>query len=223
MCGRFSRTSPAEVIVERFGVTTRAPVDLRPRYNVCPGEDVAAVVEHEGDRRLGPLRWGFPPRSQINVRCESVARASAFRDAFRRRRCVVVADGFFEWQSVDSLKQPHFFRLTSQQPFGLAGIWQRPSGGDAPPGAAILTCAANSLVAGVHDRMPVMLSPEGCWGWLDPKADASALERLLRSFPSEAMEGYPVSALVNSGRHDSPDCLRPIGGALRLVPPQAPG
>src|SRR5262245_40780802 len=103
MCGRFSRTSPAEVIVERFGVTTRGAVDLRPRYNVCPGEDVAAQIEHAGDRRLGPLRWGLPTRSQINVRSESVGRASAFREAFRRRRCVVVADGFFEWRSVDSL------------------------------------------------------------------------------------------------------------------------
>jgi putative SOS response-associated peptidase YedK len=221
MCGRFSRTSPAEVIVERFGVTTRAAVDLRARYNVCPGEDVAALIEHQGDRRLGPLRWGFPPRSQINVRSESVARASAFRDAFRRRRCVVVVDGFFEWRSADSLKQPHFFRLTSHQPFGLAGIWQRPPGGELPPGAALLTCAANSLVACVHDRMPVMLTPDDCGRWLDPRAHPTALESLLRSFPSETMEGYPVSALVNSGRNDSPDCVRPIGGRLRLVPPQA--
>jgi len=223
MCGRFSRTSPAEAIVERFAVTTRAEVDLRPRYNVCPGEDVAALIEHEGDRRLGPLRWGFPPRSQINVRSESVARASPFRDAFRRRRCVVVADGFFEWRSVDSLKQPHYFRLASRQPFGLAGIWQRPPGGASLPGAAILTCAANSIVAGVHDRMPVMLTPDDCGHWLDPRADPSELESLLRSFASEAMEGYPVSALVNSARNDSPDCVRPTGGALRLVPPQGLG
>jgi putative SOS response-associated peptidase YedK len=211
------------VIVERFGVTTRAAIDLRPRYNVCPGEDVPALIEHEGDRRLGPLRWGLPPRSQINVRSENVARASAFREAFRRRRCVVVADGFFEWRSVDSLKQPHFFRLTSHQPFGLAGIWQPPPGGASPPGAALLTCAANSLVAAVHDRMPVMLTPDDCGRWLDPRADPSALESLLRSFPNETMEGYPVSALVNSGRNDSPDCVRPIGGRLRLVPPQTLG
>jgi putative SOS response-associated peptidase YedK len=211
------------VIVERFAVTTRAEVDLHPRYNVRPGEDVAALIEHEGDRRLGPLRWGFPPRGQVNVRSESVALASAFRDAFRRRRCVVVADGFFEWRSVDSLKQPHYFRLASRQPFGLAGIWQRLPGGASPPGTAILTCAANSLVAGVHDRMPVMLTPDDCRHWLDPRADPSALASLLRSFASEAMEGYPVSALVNSGRNDSPDCVRPIGGTLRLVPPQALG
>jgi putative SOS response-associated peptidase YedK len=218
MCGRFSRTSAAEVIFERLGVTTRAAVDLRPRYNVCPGEDVAAVIEHEGDRRLGPLRWGLPPHGRINVRGESVARAPAVREAFRRRRCVIVADGFFEWWSVDSVKRPHFFRLTSHQPFGLAGIWQRPQAGQ-PPGAAILTCAANSLVAEVHDRMPVMLTPDECDRWLDSGADPAALESLLRPFPGEAMEGYPVSTQVNSGRNDSPDCVRPIGGTLRLVEP----
>ena len=223
MCGRFSRTSPAEVLIEHFDVTSRAAVDLRPRYNVCPGEDVAMLIEHDGDRRLGSLRWGLPPRNQINVRGESVALHPAFRDAFRRRRCVIVADGFFEWRRIDSTKLPHYFRLGSHRPIGLAGIWQRPPGGVAPAGAAILTCAANAIVAAVHDRMPVLLGPDDCRRWLDHATEPRALQELLRPFPSEAMEGYPVATLVNSARHDSPDCIRPTGGTLRLVPPQAGG
>jgi putative SOS response-associated peptidase YedK len=218
MCGRISRTSPAEVIVEQFGVTSSAVVDLRARYNLCPGESVAALIEHGGDRRLGSLRWGLPPRGQINVRSEGLARRPAVREALQHRRCVIFADGFFEWQTVDSARLPHFFRLASRRPFGLAGIWQRGPDASAPPGAAILTCVANALVSTVHDRMPVMLDPDDCRRWLDRDAGAAALQALLRPFPSEPMEAYPVSVLVNSARNDSPDCIRPTGGKLRLVP-----
>jgi putative SOS response-associated peptidase YedK len=218
MCGRITRTSPAEAIVERFGVTSSAAVDLRPRYNLCPGENLAAVVEHGGVRRLGSLRWGLPPRGQINVRSEGVGRRPAVREAFRLRRCVIVADGFFEWRTIDSTRKPHFFRLLSGGPFGLAGIWQRGPSAESPPGAAILTCAANALVGEVHDRMPIIFDPDDCRRWLDRGADPVALQSLLRPFPNEAMEAYPVSTLVNSGRNDSPDCIRPVGAKLRLVP-----
>jgi putative SOS response-associated peptidase YedK len=193
-------------------------VDLQPRYNLCPGENLAAVIEHGGDRRLGSLRWGLPPRGQINVRSEGVARRLAVREAFRLRRCVIVADGFFEWRTIDSTRRPHLFRLVSHEPFGLAGIWQRGPGEGSPPGAAILTCAANALVAEVHDRMPIILDVDDCRRWLDRGADPVALQTLLRPFSSEAMEAYPVSALVNSARNDSPDCIRPVGAKLRLVP-----
>jgi putative SOS response-associated peptidase YedK len=218
MCGRITRTSPAEVIVERFGVTSSAAVDLRPRYNLCPGENLAALIEHGGDLRLGSLRWGLAPRGQINVRSEGIARRPAVREALRLRRCVVVADGFFEWQTIDSTRRPHFFHLRSVGPFGLAGIWQRGPGAESSPGAAILTCAANALVAEVHDRMPIILDADDCLRWLDRGADPLALQSLLRPFPSEGMEAYPVSTLVNSARNDSPDCIRPVGAKLRLVP-----
>jgi putative SOS response-associated peptidase YedK len=217
MCGRFSRTSPAEAIVEEFAVTSIAEVDLRPRYNLCPGETVAALVQHASARRLGTLRWGLPPRGAINVRSESAARR--FRDAFRRRRCVIVADGFYEWRTEGSVKTPHFFRLVSRRPFAFAALWERLGDAHGTPGAAILTCPPNEMVAAIHDRMPVMLTGEASARWLESgEHDLARLAELLRPFPADQMEVYPVSPLVNSGRNDSPECIRPAGGALRLVP-----
>jgi putative SOS response-associated peptidase YedK len=217
MCGRFSRTSPAEVIVEEFAVTSTADVDLRPRYNVCPGETVAAVAQHAGERRLGPLRWGLPPRGQINVRSESAAKR--FGDAFRRRRCLIVADGFYEWCTDGSVKTPHFFRLVSRRPFAFAALWGRSAATHAVRCAAILTCPPNEIVAAVHDRMPVVLTGEACARWLEPgEQDLGRLADLLQPFPADQMEAYRVSPLVNSGRNDSPECIRPAGAPLRLVP-----
>ena len=217
MCGRFSRTSPAELIVEEFCVTSPADVDFRPRYNVCPGETVVAIAQHADDRRLGALRWGLPPRGQINVRSESAAQR--FRDSFRRRRCLIVADGFYEWRTEGSVKTPHFFRLVSRRPFAFAAFWERSRDAQAAGGAAILTCPPNEVVAAVHDRMPVVLTGEACARWLEPgEHDLARLAELLRPFPAEQMEAYPVSPLVNSGRNDSSECVRAAGAPLRLVP-----
>ena len=219
MCGRFVRKSPTEVIIADLGVTEPAAVDLPPRYNVCPGEEIAAVVAHAGGRRLGTLRWGLGARRQINVRSEGVLGIEAFRTALLRRRCLIPADGFYEWQRRDGAKIPHFFRLASQRPFAFAGIWSRdaPSG---PSGAALFTCAANALVAPVHDRMPVILDPSTHARWLDPTLDDPRLLRdLLRPLPDFALESYPVSSFVNSAKNDSPECIRRADAPLRLVDP----
>jgi putative SOS response-associated peptidase YedK len=217
MCGRFTRTSPAEAIVDEFAVTSIADVDLRPRYNLCPGETVAGIAQHEGERRLGALRWGLPPRGAINVRSESAPRR--FLDAFRRRRCLIVADGFYEWRNEGPVKVPHFFRLISGRPFAFAALWERWGAAHAAPGAAILTCPPNEIVARIHDRMPVVLAGEACTRWLEAgEHDSRQLAELLRPFPADQMESYPVSSFVNSGHNDSPECIRPAGGALRLVP-----
>ena len=212
MCGRFSRSSPRDVIVEHFAVKSVAAIDLEPRYNVCPGETVAAVVDTAEGRRLGGLFWGLGSRGQINVRSESVARHPAYRDAFDRRRCLVVADGFYEWRrDAGGKKTPYYFRLRSGRPFAFAGIWSR---GDAAatPATAILTCPPNEVVASVHDRMPVILVDEACDRWL-ARADSD----VLRPFPATSMESYAVSPLVNSAGNDSPDCVRAAEGPLRLV------
>jgi putative SOS response-associated peptidase YedK len=217
MCGRFSRTSPAEAIVDQFSVTSIADVDLRPRYNLCPREMVACIAQHGGERRLGELRWGLPPRGAINVRSESAARR--FLDAFRRRRCLIIADGFYEWRTEGARKVPHFFRLTSRRPFAFAAIWERSRDAHATPGAAILTCPPNEIVAPIHDRMPVVLTSDACTQWLEAgELDFGRLAELLRPFPADQMESYPVSPFVNSVHNDSPECIRPAGGALRLVP-----
>lgn len=217
MCGRFVRTSPAEVIAEEFAVTSTSSVDLRPRYNLCPGEKIAAIVAYEGERRLGELLWGLGPRGTINVRSESAARHPSFREAFRRRRCLIPADGFYEWQRQGSTKVPFFFRLRSRRPFAFAGLWARRSPAE-PAAAAILTCPANFLVAPVHNRMSVILRGEQCARWLDADAERSPLEELLRPFPAGDLEAYRVSTFVNSGRNDSPECIRPADATLLLVP-----
>jgi putative SOS response-associated peptidase YedK len=217
MCGRFVRTSPADVIRAEFGVTSMAEIDSGPRYNVCPGEAVAAIVQRGHERRLGELSWGLGPRAQINVRSESAARQPLSRDAFRRRRCLVVADGFYEWQQRETEKLPYFFRLASRQPFAFAAIWSR-DGATARPQTAILTRPADDLVARVHDRMPVIFGPQARERWLDPSLDDPALLETLLREPGGRLESYRVSTLVNSARNDSPECIRPAEGPLRLVP-----
>ena len=216
MCGRFVRTSPADVVRAEFGVTSMAEVDLAPRYNICPGEPVAAIVERGSERRLGQLVWGLGSRAQVNVRSETVGARSATREAFLRRRCLVIADGFYEWLREDGQKVPYFFRLASRRPFAFAGIWSRGEGRERPQ-TAILTRPADEVVAKVHDRMPVVLEASTGGRWLDPKIDdAAELERLLRE--PVALESWRVSTIVNSGRNDSPECVRPAEAPLRLVP-----
>jgi putative SOS response-associated peptidase YedK len=221
MCGRFARTSSREVIVEEFCLARCVDVDLRPRYNIAPSQFVEAVISDGAERRLGPMKWGFVPSSAteltlapINARAETVATTPLFREAFRRRRCLVVADGFYEWRKDGRRKTPHFIHLRSQQPFGFAGIWSmhRAPVGTKVATCAILTCAPNELMAPIHNRMPVILPAVARNGWLDPNAREVDLRALLVPFPPEEMEAYAVSTLVNAPRNDSPECVRPVGG-----------
>ncbi len=222
MCGRFVRKSPSEAIVAELGVTEVAAAELPARYNVCPGEPIAAVVAHGSGRRLGTLRWGFGPRRQTNVRSEGVLSIAPFREALARRRCLLPADGFYEWRNDGGVKTPHYFSLASGGLFAFAGIWTR-DGADGAAGTALFTCAPNSVVAPVHDRMPVILEPASYARWLDPTAhDAEALRALLRPLPEDALVGHAVSTLVNSARNDSPDCIRRVDAPLRLVDPRVP-
>jgi putative SOS response-associated peptidase YedK len=220
MCGRFVRSSPVEVIRREFRAFGGEVGELPPRYNVCPGEDVAAVVSAEGGRRLGLLRWGFPLGSPeqpkkflINARSETVDRLPAFREALLRRRCLVVADGFYEWRRQPSgPRTPHFFRLASRRPVAFAAIWRhwKDPDGTTRAGCALLTCPANRLVAPVHDRMPVMLAASAVDSWLDRDlTEPGILKSLLVPFAAEAMEGFAVSPRVNSPRNDSPELILP--------------
>lgn len=218
MCGRFARTSPAEVIVEEFGVTSLAVSELGPRYNVCPGERIAAIVEFDGGRRLGELHWGLGSRGQINVRAEGATSHPMFREGLRRHRCLIVADGFYEWQRRDSTKVPYFIRPVSRRPLAFGGIWV-PDGGPAKPAAAaILTCPARGRVAEIHHRMPVIIAAADAGRWLDRAVvDAAVIASLLRPLADDQLEAYRVSTFVNTAINDSPECLRPVERALRLV------
>lgn len=154
MCGRISRTSPREAIAEEFGVARFVNVDLQPHYNVTPSQSIAAIIRVDSEKRLGPMRWGFVPSSAkdpklapINARGETVATSPMFKDAFRRHRCLVVADGFYEWRKDGRTKTPFFIHLHSGRPFGLAGIWslRRSEVGSRSATYAIVTCPPNEL------------------------------------------------------------------------------
>jgi len=219
VCGRISRTSPRETIAAEFGVTQFAEIDFRPRYNVAPSETLATIIRVDDEKRLGPMRWGFVSASAkdsklapINARAETVASSVMFRDAFRRRRCLVVADGFYEWRKDGRTKTPFFVQLRSGRPFGLAGLWspRRAERGARSASCAIVTCTPNELMARIHDRMPVILPAAARERWLDPMASESELRGLLVPLPAPDLEAFEVSTLVNSPRNDSPLCTRPV-------------
>jgi putative SOS response-associated peptidase YedK len=218
MCGRITRTSPREAIAAEFGVTRFAEVDLRARYNVAPSQIVEAIIQVDRDKRLGPMKWGFlsptakdPKLAPINARAETLATSPMFRDAFGRHRCLVVADGFYEWKRDGRVKRPFFVRLRSGRSFGLAGIWSPRRKEEGLATCAIATCPPNELMSRIHDRMPVILPPGARDRWLDPAAGEAELRGLLVPLPAEDLEAYEVSSLVNSPRNDSPECVRPIG------------
>ena len=214
MCGRFTLATPDPARIRaRFGLGER--IEVRRRFNVAPGDDVLAVV---GGGEGALLRWGLVPpwadapgdlaAKTINARAETVAERPAYRDAFARSRCLVVADGFFEW----SEGRPHWITRADGEPFAFAGLWAswRPRGrDDVEPlrSCAIVTTAATEPLRALHPRMPVILAPSDEAAWLDPSASPASLHALLRGFgPTAARE---VSRAVNDARHDAPDCLDP--------------
>jgi putative SOS response-associated peptidase YedK len=229
MCGRYTLRTPLSVLAQQFLFELGdLPADLKlaPRYNIAPTQTIAAVrqLEPGGPRRLALLHWGLIPSwakdaklaaSTINARGETVAEKPAFRTAFARRRCLVLADGYFEWKAVGKKKQPLWFRMQDERPFAFAGLWERwrgPAGTpeDQPPleSCTIVTTAANALSANVHDRMPVILDPADYGLWLDPAmTDKDRLQTLLQPYPAEAMKAEPVSMRVNSVKNDDPECV----------------
>jgi putative SOS response-associated peptidase YedK len=246
MCGRYTIRA-LQPIVDMFGLAL--PDDFPARYNVAPTEDVPVVRAGDagaggdsasaggGDRRLDLLHWGLVPswaedpsvgNRMINARAETAATRPAFRDAMRRRRCLVVADGFYEWKKLppaaglfaDALvggvgkgkagavrKQPYLFRMKGDKPFAFAGLWDTwRREGKKLESFTILTTSPNELIAPVHDRMPVIVAPEDYARWLDPKRNATDVQDLLRPYPAEAMEAFPVSTRVNSPANDDAGC-----------------
>lgn len=212
---------PPAAIAEEFGVDVAPAAAVAPRFNVCPSEDVLVVARGATGPSLGWMRWGLVPwfardpgagPRSINARAETLATARAFREAYQRRRCLVVADGFYEWRKEGSARLPYFIRLASRRPFAMAAVWERWTGGGGTPlvSCAIVTCAANEIVAPIHGRMPVIVPAEGRATWLAADAGADALGALLRPHPPDAMELYPVSTLVNAPRNDGPECIRPL-------------
>lgn len=221
MCGRFTLSLAARQMEMAFPWLSM-PVELEPRYNIAPTQPVA-VVPNNGKNQLDFFHWGLIPfwakdpgigSRMINARSETLAEKASFRTAFRRRRCLVLADGFYEWRSDAGkrTKTPMYIRLKSGAPFAFAGLWEtwRSPDGSVLPSCTIITVRPNALLEPIHDRMPVILSPEQYQLWLSPEEQLpDRLQPLLVPFPAEEMTAYPVSRLVNNPRSDSVDCIIP--------------
>jgi putative SOS response-associated peptidase YedK len=181
---------------------------------------VRIAEDQPGTRQVALLRWGLVPGwasdprigfSCINARAETAASKPAFRSAFRRRRCLIPTDGFFEWQKQGKARQPFLFRIRDGQPFAFAGLWDHWTQGDGRETCTILTTTANELVRSLHDRMPVILPLAFYDDWLEPHTDAPQwLQTALRPYPAQEMEAVPVSSWVNNARHEGPECVRPL-------------
>lgn len=218
MCGRYTLTADGETVRTAYGLDD-APFDYRPRYNIAPQQDVLVVANGKHGRRAGIMRWGLVPQwadspadgaRMINARSETVQERSAFRDAFERRRCIIPADGFYEWKQTPSGKIPMRITLGGEL-FAFAGLWEKWQRGDQPPlyTCTILTTSPAPSIADIHDRMPVMLRPEQYDLWLQSDADPEELKALLRPYEGEDLQAYTVSTLVNKVENDGPECVQP--------------
>ena len=235
MCGRFVLTTPSDALAAEFAALTGG-LQLRPRWNIAPMTDVVVVRVVDGQRRLSLQRWGLLPSwardpsiaaKLINARGETAAEKPSFRDAMRRRRCIVPASGFYEWKRSGSRKQPWYFRpgdastpvaaspaaTPGRGTLAMAGLWETwtSPGGELVETCCLLTTAPNRVMAPVHDRMPVLLDDEGVARWLDPSTDdAKELACLLRPAPDAALDAFPVSSAVGAVRNDDATNIQPI-------------
>ena len=221
MCGRFAFYSPSEATAALFGVENSLPV--AERYNIAPSQFIAAIRNDEqGAAELTMLRWGLVPfwakdpaigNRMINARAETVGEKPSFRDAYRKRRCLILADGFYEWQKGADGKTPYFISLADGQPFAFAGIWEHWKSKESDESlqtAAIITTAANEFMSTLHHRMPVVLRPDLAATWLG--GDPDCLERVIDATPN--FRAWPVDRMVNNARNESPDVVEAAGKTI---------
>jgi putative SOS response-associated peptidase YedK len=218
MCGRYTLSQAGDLPAVFEISETRIP----PRFNIAPTQEVPVIrLSETNERSLDTLRWGLIPSwtrnpakvpSLINARSETAGKKPAFRDAFRKRRCLVPADGFYEWKNLPGRKQPYLVRMSDRSLFAFAGIWESFHNelGQELQTFTILTCKPNDVVASIHDRMPVIMPRQDYSTWLDPVATDCDLRSLLVPYPSGQMAAYPVSRLVNSPRNDMPACMEAV-------------
>ena len=221
MCGRFTNSAKAEQIEKEFKVGKVNPKLFEPRYNIAPTQAIAAVLEQSGERIVNSLRWGLIPSwakddsigsKMINARAETLAEKPSFKNAFKSRRCIIPASGFYEWAKKGSgAKQPFYFYLTSKDVFGFAGLyeqWLDRETGEEIETCSIITTEANAVLEPVHDRMPVILKAADYDQWLDEKQkDTDKMQKLLVPFPASKMASHAVSKAVNSPTYDSPELI----------------
>ena len=229
MCGRFVSSTPVSALAEQFLAEEVKAPEKDASYNVAPTDDVYAVATSKGTRKLGTFHWGLVPswakdpsvgNRMINVRAESVSEKPSFQRILQRRRCVIPADGFYEWKAMGKgrKKQPFLIRARDGRPLALAGLWEvwkdrQDHDAEWLRSCTILTTEPNDLVAALHDRMPAVLLPEAVDTWLDEDVtDVETLTALLVPYPSELLEAWPVSTDVNDVKNNRPDLVEPLEG-----------
>jgi putative SOS response-associated peptidase YedK len=215
MCGRYTLRTRGKA--KPYGVPASQLPLLEPRYNISPSQDVPVVIERRHGREMAMLKWGLVPSwskdatGVINARAETLEQKPSFAESFLRRRCLIPADGFYEWKRSGKWKQPYFFQMNDESPFAFAGIWDKWQSGDRSiTSCAIITTSPNELLATIHDRMPAILSDEAYDAWLRDDADPRELKAQLAPYPAPAMKSFPVSAKVNSALVDEPQLVQPI-------------
>lgn len=209
MCGRFTLRTPMNRLAERFRFETSAELSITPRYNIAPTQDVLAIRQHDGQRCATFLRWGLIPSwakevgtGTINARSETLVEKPMFRNLLKRKRCLVIADGYYEWRTEGKAKLPLFYEVERGEPFAFAALWDSWQGLET---CSLITTRANELAKAVHDRMPVILHDSDYDAWLDPSVTDPAY--VLEPYEEAAMSVRPASHYVNSSRHEGPECL----------------
>ena len=218
MCGRFTLKSTPQAIQREFNLEDLS--GYQPRYNIAPTQPVTVLVDSGGEWEARSFKWGLVPSFAnepkmgarlINARAETASEKPAFRNAFKHRRCLVLADGFYEWRQGPNKKVPYYIHMEDDAPFAFAGLWERWEGNDQGPlfTCTVLTTDANPLMCPIHDRMPVVMRRGAREIWMDPETDPKMLHTLLRPYEGEDMEAFSVSTRVNSPRFDGPECIQP--------------
>lgn len=216
MCGRATQLSDRERLQQYFDLR-RFNAEPNPNYNLAPMQQILAIVNEDGTLTLESYKWGLVPfwaddpkigNRMINARAEGVAEKNSFREAFKKKRCIVPIDGFYEWKKDGDEKIPYYIHMEEGEPFGLAGLWEtNTKTGDPLQTCTIITTEANALMANLHDRMPVILPKDAQEEWLDPDASKDELLGLLQPYTGEGLTAYRVSKRVNSVRYNAPDCI----------------
>lgn len=226
MCGRFTQHNEEDEFEDRFNFSNPSGILFNKRFNIAPSQSVPVVVVQEDNRLLKLMRWGLVPfwakeasigYKMINARAETITEKASFKNPLKKKRCLVPASGFYEWIKTQkkSTKTPLYFRLRNKEPFAFAGLWDewRQPDGDKLLSFTIITTGPNELMKPIHNRMPVILLRKDENIWLDPEiTDFDQLVPALRPYPSDLMEAYEVSPLVNSPKTDVPECIRPVKG-----------
>ncbi|MGI6454284.1 MAG: SOS response-associated peptidase [bacterium] len=222
MCGRFSLITPVEILKNIFRLNRT--IDIQPRYNIAPTQSVPVIRIHQktGERELVELRWGLVPHwakdlsignKMINAKAETLFEKPSYKKAAQKRRCLIPADGFYEWRKEKKQKIPYYFFNKSQQPLALGGIWERWTSpeGEVVETFSIITTEANSLMQPIHNRMPLILTADEYDHWLDPTIEQpEEIQRCLQSYPTEQMEHYSVSSWVSNVMHEGAKCIQPV-------------